>query len=428
MQITKTTISPTLIKLTIDATPAELDTVKKHTLEHLKKDMKLPGFRSGKAPLSVVEKNADQNVLQANFVEEAINHLYQKAISSQELRPLDNPKVSIMKFVPYTELSFDAEVEILGEVKLADYKKIKQTMPKFSVVAKEVDEVIKNLQKREATKVPVKRAAKMGDELVIDFTGVDSKKQPIKGAEAKDYELLLGSKSFIPGFEEELVGLKASDSKSFTLTFPKNYSAKDLANQKVTFTVDVKSVNELQEPKLDDEFAAKLGPFKTVSELKATIKEQLTVEKQTQARRQLENELIKKIVEGSQLSVPEVLVNEQIERLKTEVRQNIAYRGQTWQEMLEAESKTEEEFIKSQLKPEAERRVKTGLVLAEISMKEKLEVSPEEVAQRIQELKMQYQDQAMRAELDKPEAEREMTSRLLTEKTVQYLVEMTTKK
>lgn len=428
MQISQSTLSPTLIKLTIEATQAELDIVKKHTLEHLRKDMKLPGFRPGKAPLSVVEKNADQSALQANFVEEAINHLYQKAISKQSMRPLSNPKVSIMKFVPFTELSFDAEVEVLGEVKLANYSKIKKSADKVSVTAKDVNEVIKNLQTRDAIKTPVKRAAKMGDEVVIDFTGVDSKKQPIKGADAKDYELALGSKSFIPGFEEEIVGLKASDTKSFTLTFPKNYSAKDLANQKVTFKIEVKSVNEAKEPKLDDEFAAKLGPFKTVDELKSTIKEQLLTEKQTQTKRQLENDLIREVVENSSLDVPDILVSEQIDRLKTEVRQNITYRGQTWQEMLETEGKTEEEFINQELKPEAERRVKTGLVLAEISMKEKLEVSPEELAQRMQELKLQYQDQAMRAELEKPEAEREMASRLLTEKTVEHLVNLAAKK
>lgn len=427
MQVTRKEISPTKVKLTISGEEAELSKLKQHTLNHFQTKTKVAGFRPGKAPLNVVEKNVDPSILQSEFLDEAINHLYQSAVQKEAVRTFGNPSVSLKKFVPFTVLEFEAEVDVLGDVKLADYKKIKKTLVKAEVTAKDVTEVIDSLKQRSATKEEVKTAAKTGNEAIIDFKGVDTDKKPIKGADGEDYPLTLGSNTFIPGFEDNVIGLKAGEEKTFTLTFPKDYGVKALANKKVTFTVNVKTVNKLTEPKLDDEFAAKVGPFKTVAELKADIKKQLAAEKQNQADRKLENELIMEIVDKSSLSLPETLVEEQLERLKTEVRQNLTYRGQTWQEMLDAEGVTEEEYTKKELRPEAERRVKTGLVLAEISIEEKLDVTPEELEIRMQILKDQYTDAGMQAELAKPGARQEIASRLLTEKTVEHLVKMATK-
>lgn len=428
MQITLKELNPTTIKLTVSAETKDLKPLKDHTLEHLGAKVKLAGFREGKAPLAIVEKNVDPNVLQAEFLDEAVNSLYQLAIRKQELRPVDNPQVNLKKFVPFSELEFEAEVTVLGEVVLPDYHKVKKTKKVEAVTTKDIDGVIDSIRTRSAEKTAVTRAAKKDDEAIIDFKGTDSKKQPIKGADGTDYPLLLGSNTFIPGFEDNVIGMKAGDTKSFTLTFPKEYGVKALANKKVTFEVTLKNVNELVEPKIDDAFAASVGPFKTVEELKADIKKQLEVEKQTEAQRKLENEIILEIVDNSKLALPEPLVAEQIDRLKDEVRQNLMYRGQTWEEMLEAEATNEEMYIKKQLRPEAERRVKTGLVLAEISVAEKLEVTPEELEVRMQLLRGQYQDAAMQEELTKPSAQREIASRLLTEKTVDRLVELATKK
>lgn len=426
MQITRKDTSPTSVTLTIVASQPDLDAIKKHTLEHLRTQVKLPGFREGKAPLNVVEKNVDQARLQSDFLDEAVNHLYGQATQSEKLRTLDTPQVSLKKFVPFSSLEFEATVSVLGPIKLGDYKKIKKQQKTEAVTAKDVNDVIDSLRQRAAEKRPTDKPAKAKDEALIDFTGVDAKNQPINGADGKDYPLVLGSDTFIPGFETNIIGMKAGEVKTFTLTFPKDYGVKALANKKVTFTVTIKQVNELAEPKLDDEFAAKVGPFKTVTELKSDIKKQLTTEKENQARRTLENEIIQELVNESSVDLPQVLVDEQIERLKTEVRQNLTYRGQTWQEMLEAEGKTEEEFTKQELLPEAERRVKTGLILSEVSVAEKLEVTPEELEIRMQILKSQYTDPTMQAELEKPESRQEIASRIITEKTVERLVSIAT--
>jgi trigger factor len=424
MQTSRNDITPTKIKLSIVAAEQELQQIKHHVLEHFARTTKLPGFRSGKAPLPIVEKHVDQNALQAQFIDEAINRLYQKAIASEGVRMVGSPIINLVKFVPYSTLEFEAEVEVLGNVTLADYKKIKKSPEKITVTAKDVEDVLGSLRLRSADKKAVTRAAQSGDELVIDFTGKDQKGNDINGAEGTDYPLILGSKTFIPGFENNLIGLKAGQEKTFTLTFPKDYGVKVLANKKVTFTVTVKNVHKVTEPNVDDAFAAKVGPFSSVQELKDDIKRQLQLEKQSQADRTFENELIQAIVDKSKVELPETLIQEQIERLKGEVRQNLAYRGQTWQEMLKAEGCTEDEYIREQLKPEAERRVKTGLVLAEISVQEQLEVTPEELEIRMQTLKSQYTDQMMQAELNKPEARHDIASRMMTEKTVQHLVDL----
>lgn len=428
MQITTSQPSDTEAVMTVSAAAEELMPIKETVLKKLQPQLNLAGFRKGKAPLPLVEKNLDQAMLQTEFLEEAVSTLYADAIRKEKLRPVDRPEIQISKFVPFTELEFKATLPVVGNIKLPDYKKIMKEKPEVKITAKDVDQVLNSLQKQLAEKKDVDRAAEDGDQAWIDFVGVDDKGEPIKGADGKDYPLALGSNTFIPGFEENIVGLKPGDEKTFTLTFPKDYGMKALANKKVTFTVNVTKVQEVIEPKLDDEFAKKVGPFESIKQLKEDIKKQLQHEKQHEADRKFESELISEIGEKTKVSVPQVLVDEQIEALIRELRQNLTYRGQTWQEYLEAEGKTEEEYRKEELTPQAEKRVKASLALAEIAEAEGIDVSVEELEIRIQILKNQYQDNSMRAELDKPENRRDIASRLLTEKTVAKLVSYVTKK
>lgn len=420
--------SPTKLTLTITADDKDLKVIKDEALQALAKDVKVSGFRSGKAPLSVIEKNIDDQTLQSKVVDEAINRLYIKAAQKSDIRPVGQPQVTLKKFVPYTELEFDVETEVIGDVKLPNYKTIKKTQEKVSVSADEVKKVIDDLLTKSSKKEDVSRGAKQGDEVTIDFLGKDEKGKEIKGAEGKDYPLMLGSNTFIPGFEDNLIGLKSGESKTFKLTFPKDYGVKALANKKVEFSVEVKGVKELTKPKLDDEFVKTIGSFSDVASLKKDIKTQLLQEKQSQANNAFENQIVNEIVDKTKVELPKLLVDEQVERLKTEIKQNLMYRGQTWQEMLEFEGLSEEDYIKQKLIPEAQQRVKTGLVLSEIADQEKIVVTPEELETRMQLLKGQYTDPSMQAELSKPEARQEIGSRLMTEKTLNRLVELVTKR
>lgn len=423
MQITLKNIAPTKVELTVTADQAFLDTVKDRVLTSLAKDVNLAGFRKGHAPKALLEKSVDQATLQSRFLDDAINDMYVQALVQEKIRPVAQPQVNVTKFVPFTTLEFTAGVEVVGKITLPDYKKIKVTKKVETTTDKDVTAVLDNLRSRDSEKVDVDRAAKDGDEVVIDFSGVDAKtKKAIEGATANDYPLIIGSGTFIPGFEPELVGLKAGDEKTFDITFPADYGSVDLQNKKVTFTVKVKTVREVKLPKLTDEFAAKVGPFKTVAELKADIKKQLQAEKENQAQRTFENELLASIAEKAKADIPKALVDEEIDRMELEEKRNLIYRGQTWQEHLAGEGKTEEQHREG-LREQAEARVKTGLVLGEVAEAEKLTVTDAELDAYIGRLKKQYTDKQMQAELSKPENRRELGARLLTEKTIAKLTD-----
>lgn len=427
MQIKREQINPTSVKLTVTADQAAIDTVKQAVVSNLIQNVKVSGFRPGKAPANLVEKQVDQTQLQAEFLDQAVNRFYAHAVQDQKLRPVAQPEISVTKFVPFTTLEFTAELETIGDVTLGDYKSIKLELNKPTVEAGEVTTVLSNLRQRGASRKQVDRAAKNGDEVVIDFKGNDSEtKVAIEGADGANYPLVLGSKSFIPGFEDKLIGVKPGDTKTFNLKFPKDYGTKALQNRDVTFEITVHSVNELTEPKLDNAFAASVGPFKTLADLKADIKKQVQAEKTTEAQRLFDNELLEKIAAKSEVAIPKTLIDEEIERIEEEEKRNVIYRGQTWQEHLDAEGVNAEEHKEKQ-RPTAELRVKAGLILGEIAEQEGITVTPEELEVRIQLLKGQYPDNTMQAELDKPENRRDILSRMLTEKTLEKLRSITSK-
>ncbi len=422
MQITKESLEPTKVKLTIVADAKLLSDVKTETLTHLAKDhVKIQGFRNGKAPLNLVEKSVDPSLLQSEFLDAALNRVYGQVLDEEKLRPVAQPAVNVTKFVPFTALEFTAEVEVVGAVQLPDYKKTKLAKKPVVITDKDIDAVIGDLKTRLSEKKPVERAAKVGDEVLIDFAGTDAKtKEPIAGADGKAYPLHLGSNSFIPGFEDNLVGMKSGEDKTFELTFPKEYGVTTLQNRKVVFAVTVTTVNELAEPKVDNAFAAKVGPFKTLTELKADIKKQVTAERHTQNEREYQNELIEKLAAKTTVDIPAQLIESEIDRMEQDERQNLVYRGQTWQEHLEAEGVTEAEHRERQ-RPQAELRVKSGLMLGDIAEQEGITVTDDEVEAQMNRLRAQYTDPTMQSELEKPETRREITSRIVSEKTIAAL-------
>lgn len=427
MQVTRKNISETKAKLTIVLGVEELVHAKQHELQEQAKNVKVTGFRPGKAPLSVVEKQLDQNQLQASVINHAINDFYGEAVDKEGVRPLNQPEVEIGKFVPYTELEFTATFEFMPEIKLGDYKKIKKTLPKAAVTAKDIDDVIENLRTKSAVKEDSDKPAKNGDDVTIDFEGKDKNGKAVAGASGKDYSLNIGSKSFIPGFEEGLVGTKKGETKELKLKFPTDYHAENLAGTSITFTVTVKNIQAVVLPKLDDKFAASLGAFSTLADLKKDVKSQLQEQKQTEELNQLKDKIVEELVKSSTFTLPEILVNDQISMLEHDFNQNLVYRGITKAEYIKQEGfKDEDAWKAKELKPQAERRVSVGMVLAEVAEKEKLTVSEEELNERLALYKQQYQQSA--AQFDEPDMRREVISRILTEKTVDRLTEIATQK
>jgi len=426
MHIKSTHKTDTLVEITITANEADLSPAKVSTLKKLAPQVKVQGFREGKVPLNLVEKNIDPQVMQSEFLEVAMSGLYNQALNEEDLRPVANPEVDLKKFVPYTTLEFTVTVPVIGKIVLPDYKKIKQAKKPLTIEAKQVNEVVESLRTRLAERKSVERAVKDGDETTIDFKGTDEKGEAVNGAEGKDYPLQIGSDTFIPGFEANLIGMKPKETKTFKLTFPKDYGVAALQNKKVTFEVTVNKVEELVLPKLDDDFASKAGPFKTLAELKKDVKEQLTIERSREADRVYEEELLQKIAAKTTVAIPQQLVDEQIERIENEEKQNLMYRGQTWEEHLKEEGVSAEEH-KEQKRPAATDRVKIGIVLSEIAEAEKIVVTPEEFEIRMNILKGQFQDATAQAELEKPEVQRDILARMITEKTIQTLVDYASK-
>ncbi len=428
MQIKLTRNSDTNVTAHVVADTETLLKIKEATLRKLSTDnVKIPGFRAGKAPLDMVEKHLDQQLLQTEFIDATLNHYYTQAVIKENLRTTSQPKVELKKFVPFTTVEFDITVDVLGEVKLPSYKTMKRTPEAAKVSAKDISDVLDSLAERLATKTEVTRAAKNGDEVLIDFAGTDAKGKPVQGADGKDYPLKLGSDTFIPGFEKNLLGLKKDDSKEFTLTFPKDYGVAALQNKKVTFAVTINKVQELSTPKLDDEFAKKSGPFTSLTHLKEDIKKQLTAERQKELDQKFESELLRAIAAKATVAIPDNVVDDQVLRAEEEEKRNLTYRGQTWQEHLQEEGVTEDEHRKRNRK-DAEEQVKIGIIIGAIGDAENIVVTPDELEVRMQLLKGQYTDPQMQTELDKPEARQDIASRIRIEKVLAKLRDYVTKK
>jgi trigger factor len=284
------------------------------------------------------------------------------------------------------------------------------------------------MQQNFAEKKEVKRAAKNGDEVIIDFVG---KKDDVAfdGGTAQDYALELGGGQFIPGFEEGIIGHKAGETLDLPLKFPKDYHAKDLQDADVVFTVTIKNVNEKALPEVNDEFAAKCGPFTTADELRADIERELTSQKEREANEKLKDALVKELVEKSTVPVPEMLLKDQEKSIEQDFVQNLMYQGINLDSYLEMNGfKTKEEWLDKEVQVAAENRVKAGLVLAELSKALKIDASRQELEDHINLYKQQYgSNKEALKQFEQPEVQRDIANRLLTEKTVDALVELNSK-
>lgn len=422
-------LSDTKVELTISLELKELNDAQQVALTKLARNIKIPGFRKGKVPMSIVAKNVDPAALQEQTLDDAVSKAVSEAFLTEKIQVIDRPTVDIKKYVPGETLEFTAEAEVLPKVTLGDYRNLKVAREKVTVTAKDIDEVIERMRQGFAEKNDVTRAAKNGDETIIDFVG---KKDDVAfdGGTGLDYALTLGSRSFVPGFEEGIVGHKPGDMFDLELTFPKDYHSADLKGAKVTFTTTLKSIKESILPELNDELAAKAGPFETVTELKADIKREIMTQKEREAGEKLKDALAIALVAVSKVSAPEALVHDQIHSMQRDFEQNLSYQGLTLPQYLEDRGVTAEEWHdSSEMRDEATKRVKTGLVLAELSKIQKIEATADELTTHINLYKQQYANnpEALK-QFDQPEVKRDIANRLLTEKTIDRLVELNTKK
>lgn len=428
MNTTVKYLSDTRVRATIKVEATELKAAEQVALKKLSKTVKVNGFRKGHVPLEVVKKNVDPNALAQETLENALSRAVAESFIENKLQALERPEVEVKKFVPGESLEFTAEADVLPKVKLGDYKKLKATEKKISVAKKDVDEVVERIRKSMAEKKEVKRAAKLGNEAVIDFVGKKDG-EAFPGGTGNDYPLELGSGSFIPGFEEAVVGLKAGDKKDIELTFPKDYHAPELKGKKVVFETTVKKINEKVLPELNDEFAAKTGPFTSMSELTADIKRELEAQKKREASDELKDSLVKQLVAKSNVAVPAVLREDQVRSIEQDLMQNLMYQGLSIEQYWEQKGyKDRDAWVKAEANEAADNRIKAGLVLSELSKVLKIEATADELADHLNTYRKQYANNPeMAKRFEEPEVQREVANRLITEKTVDELVKLNTK-
>ena len=421
-------LSDTKVAVNVTLGVSELKDAELAALNELGKDIKVPGFRKGKVPVSVVSKNVNPNMLAQKTLESALSKAVADAFISEKLQALDRPEVEVKKFVPGSELEFTAESEVMPKIKIGDYKNLKSTAKKVSVTKKDIAEITDRLKKGFASKKTVQRPAKLTDEVNIDFEG---KKDGIAfdGGKGEKYDLVLGSNSFIPGFEDGIIGKKTGETFDLKLTFPEDYHADNLKGAEVVFTTTINEIKEVVEPELNDELAAKAGPFKTVEELEDDIKREITKQKETEALEKLKDDLVAELVEKSTVPVPDVLLKDQMKLIEQDTNRNLMYRGMSIDDYIKSlKYKDKNDWLENEVRPIAEKRVKAGLLLAELSKVEKIEATENELLEKINQRGKQYPSEDMRKHLKTPEVQRDVANRILTEKTVDRLVSLNSKK
>lgn len=393
-------------------------------VESLGRNAKVPGFRKGHVPMEVLERAIDPARVADVEINEAVNATLVELIEKEDIQPLDQPVINLTKYVPNQTIEYTATIEVVPPVKLADVKKLETKRPEVKVADKEVNDVIERLRTNAAEKTAVDRAAKKGDEVIIDFTGLLNGKE-FAGGKAKDYELKLGSGAFIPGFEEGIEGHKVGEEFDVNVTFPEEYGAKELAGQKSVFKVKLNKVNELKLPELNDEFAKGIAPdFKSMDDLKKDVRKNLEQSQEAENRQKFEDDLLSELAEKSNVDIPEVLVKDQLPQMEQQFTQGLMYRGLDLDGYLSQKGMTKEEWEKKELRPAAEKRVRNSLVISQFAKDNHIEVTAEEIKGYRDKILDRYTNENIRKQFETPEYTRQIAQQLATEKAMAKLVEL----
>ena len=374
------------VELTIEVNAAEFEAAVEKAYQKMRRKISVPGFRPGKAPRKMIERMYGAEV----FFEEAINiafpEAYEAAAEQEKLQIVGYPTVEMVGEVTKDGFTFKATTPVYPEVTLGEYKGLKAEKPEVKVLAADVDERLKALADRNTRLVSVDRAAKSGDTAVIDFEGfLDGK--PFDGGKGENHNLELGSGSFVPGFEDQVIGMKAGEEKDIDITFPENYH-EDLAGKAVVFKVKVHEVKEKEVPEMDDEFAKDVSEFDTLKDLKADLKKKITEERQKDADRAFEENLLNQVAENITADIPDVMVENQarqyLDNFKAQISRQFPY------EEYKKMTGMDDEKLLADAKEPALRQVKMDLAVAAIIKAENIEASDEDVEAEYKKMAEQF--------------------------------------
>ena len=382
-----------MAKLTIEVSAEDLEKAMQNAYQKAKGRISIPGFRKGKAPRKMIEQMYGKGI----FLEDAANALipehYSKALAECELEIVSQPEIDVTQLEPGKAFIFTAEVAVKPEVTLGEYKGVEVPKAEVEVTEEELETELKKEQEKNSRTITVEdRAAQNGDIVTIDFEGfVDE--VAFDGGKGTEYPLTLGSNTFIPGFEDQLVGAKTGDHVEVNVTFPEEYQAPDLAGKAAVFKCDVKKIEAKELPELDDDFAQDVSEFDTLAEYKESLKKNLAEKKENDALRAKEDAAVDKVIENAQMEIPEAMIQTQTRQMAEDFSRRMQSQGLSMEQYFQFTGLTAEKMMED-MKPQALKRIQTRLVLEKVAEVENIQPSEEEVNEEISKMAEMYKMEA----------------------------------
>lgn len=388
------------------------------------KKVNVPGFRKGKVPRPIFEARFGVESLYQDAIDILLPEVYTEAVDQTDIFPVDRPEVDIEQFAKGQPFKFKARITVKPEVKLGDYKGVEVPAINVEVSDEELNNELERLQQRHAELVVIdEEPAKNGDTVVIDFDGsVDG--VPFEGGKAERYSLELGSNTFIPGFEDQVVGMATGDFKDVTVTFPETYHAEELAGKEAVFKVKVHEIKRKQLPELDDEFAKDVSEFDTLDEFKEDLKKQLAARKEQEAKAAREGAIVDKVGENAEVEIPEAMIKGEVENMIRDFDNRLRAQGMNLDMFLGFSGQTVDD-LRGQMQGDAEKRVRNNLVLEAIAKAEKIEVTQDEINKELNDMAEAYKrtPEEIRNILAANGSLGSLNEEILIRKTIQFLLE-----
>ncbi|MDR0286531.1 MAG: trigger factor [Clostridiales bacterium] len=423
MDVKKEAVDKNIVKLEIKLPPEKFEEGMKHSYTKNAKSFKLNGFRPGKVPRNVVEKVFGEQALYEGAINYLIPDAYEEAVKETELVPVSDPEYDIKEIGKGKEFIFTVQVTVKPEVILGEYKGIK--IEKVSDVVTEEDvnaELTKEAEKNSVMIAIEDRPVQEKDTVIIDFEGfLDD--VAFEGGKSENYTLEIGSGQFIPGFEEQLIGMEPNTDKEITVTFPDDYGEKNLAGKQVVFKIKLHEIKSKKLPVIDDEFAGDVSEFDTLEAYKADIKDKLSVKKRETANRKMRNEAIEKVSENAEAEIPKIMIDKGVEKRITSLENNLKSQGISFEYYCKYTGETKEK-MEDELRPGIEEEIKASLVIEAISKAENVQATEEQINSKIEEYAKQYKMEFEKfKELLTPEDITHFTEQAILENTIEFIYE-----
>lgn len=371
-------LEKSMAKLTIEVSAEEFEKAMESAYHKNKGKMNIPGFRKGKAPRAMLEKMYGASIFYDDAANAVIPEAYEKAAEESGLEIVSRPEIDVVQIEKGKSFIFTAEVALKPEVTLGQYKGIEVPKMEVEVTEEEIDAELKKEQDNNSRMIVVDdRAVQDKDQITLDFDGY-YEGEPFEGGKGEDYPLIIGSNTFIPGFEEQLIGAEIGKETEIHVTFPEDYHAKDLAGKPVVFKCTVKDIKVKELPELDDEFAQEVSEFDTLAEYKESIQKKLADKKEAEAKGKKEDAVIKAIIEGAEMEIPEPMIQTQIGQMVSDFAQRMQQQGISLDQYMSFTG-IDMNQIREQMKPQAVERIQSRLVLEKVAELEQIEVSDEKL-------------------------------------------------